>query len=273
MATITAPGSQPNQDATAPAGSVPQVPQTTDQDLPDATAPDRSVLLAHSPDTTQPVTAPDGSVPLVHPTDSDLPRALLPTAASGSVPLPPLPEPAPVLLTRQGPLFTEDLIRAANISATDWEAEMQERGHLSQKAFSCNFAAPYECAVCDPMIVDTEWHVPPSRFNRAPHGMSGAPTRYAPTKLEFEAARQALIGQLAARVFVEEPPDIDPAEIADTKGIDQAISGQGNRTTHLAARLQVHSRLFCSVALAAALTAGASLKFQFVCCFLLMNMP
>ena len=58
-----------------------------------------------------------------------------------------------MLLTRQGPLFMSDMVRAANMTATAWEAEMAERGHLSQHAFSCNFASPYECAVCDPIIV------------------------------------------------------------------------------------------------------------------------
>ena len=95
------------------------------------------------------------------------------------------------------------MIRASNISATEWEAEMQERGHRSQASFSNNFTLPFECAVCEPMIVDDEWLVHTSRFNMAPHGMAGAATRYAPTEIEFEAARRALIVRLATRVYVE----------------------------------------------------------------------
>ena len=54
------------------------------------------------------------------------------------------------------------------MTAAAWEAELAEKGHLSQHAFSCNFASSYECAVCDPIIVVNDWHVPPLALQPVP---------------------------------------------------------------------------------------------------------
>ena len=97
---------------------------------------------------------------------------------------------------------------------------MRERGHNSQLQFSQNFSLPFESSASDPMIICEQWEVPKSQFNVAPHGVVGAATRYSPTELEFEAARDALIGRLATRMYVEDTPHIDPAAIAMAKGLE-----------------------------------------------------
>ena len=107
------------------------------------------------------------------------------------------------------------------------------------------------------MVVSNDWEVPSSRFNHAPHGMTGAPTRFSPTWVEFQSTGQALVERLAARVYIEAPTSIDASVIADRLGFEQAISGRGSRTTLPRAKLQVHARLFSAVALATGLTAGA----------------
>ena len=108
------------------------------QTQPVTTVPVGPVPLAPHVEVSQHATAPEGPVPLA-PSSS-----VSATAASGSTPSPPHPSSAPVMHTRQGPLYVPDWVRAANMTAEEWEVEMQGRGHRSQQSFSLNYTLPFE---------------------------------------------------------------------------------------------------------------------------------
>ena len=67
-----------------------------------------------------------------------------------------------------------------------------------------------------------------------------------------------LVDHLATRVYVEDPPRINPAKIAadHVPPLPRPVCGNDNPTTWLAARLQSFARIAAPLAEGAALTAG-----------------